>query len=200
MRYWRLFRDGDGFLETGEDVLRQLHFRQRKQEGQGGFRSLVSVDAIHMQPIAAAARFRRVEFESQIVPADEPVKGALRVFVPPEVRGGAIGFQTSRNRGLRLDGLLVEIGARAAARGRIRCCRWAENGPSRTSAIPSASAGPAGRDRAPPVAPLPARSQSRRARASRCRMTTLLQTIASPGERWLRSAPSAGKSVSPGFG
>src|SRR5260370_454622 len=68
-----------------------------------------------MQPIAAAACLGRVEFESEIVPADEPVKGALRMFIPPDVRCGAIGFQTGRDRCLRLNGLLVEIGARAAA-------------------------------------------------------------------------------------
>ena len=94
----------------------KLHLRQRKQKGQGGFGSLVPVDPVYMQPIAAAAGLRRVEFQAQIVPADEPVKGALRLFVPPEVRRGAIGFQTGGDRGLRLDGLLVEIGARAAAR------------------------------------------------------------------------------------
>src|ERR1039457_1337227 len=69
--------------------------------------------SIYMQPIVAAACLGRVEFQSGIVPADEPVKGTLRVFVPPEVRCGAIGFKTSRDRCLRLNGLLVEIGARA---------------------------------------------------------------------------------------
>ena len=112
---WRLLRDGDRFFKTRQYVLRQSHLRQRKQEGQGGFRSLVPVDPIHMQPIAAAACLGRVEFQSEIVPADEPVEGALRLFVPPDVRCGAIGFQTGRDRGLRLNGLLVEIGARAAA-------------------------------------------------------------------------------------
>ena len=67
-----------------------------------------------MQSIAAAAGLGRVELQAEIVPADEPVEGALRLLVPPEVRCGAIGFKTSRDRCLRLDGLLVEIGARAA--------------------------------------------------------------------------------------
>ena len=104
-----------GSLKLVSIFCAKLHLRQRKQEGQGGFRSLVPVDPIHVQPIAAAAGFGRVEFQSEIVPADEPVEGALRLFVPPEVRCGAIGFQTGRDRCLRLDGLLVEIGARAAA-------------------------------------------------------------------------------------
>src|ERR1039458_8453290 len=112
---WGLLRDRDRLLETRQYVLRQLHLRQGKQEGEGRFRSQVPVDPIHMQPIVAAASLGRVEFEAEIVPADEPVKGALRLFVPPEVRCGAVGFQAGRNRCLRLDGLLVEIGARAAA-------------------------------------------------------------------------------------
>src|SRR6266404_5089951 len=74
-----------------------------------------SADPVFMQPIAAAACFGRVEFEPQIVPTDKPVKGALRMFKPPDVRRSAIGFQTGRDRCLRLNGLLVEIGARAAA-------------------------------------------------------------------------------------
>ena len=54
--------DGDRFSETRHHVLRQLHLRQRKQEGQRGFRSLVPVDPIYMQSIAAAAGLGRVEF------------------------------------------------------------------------------------------------------------------------------------------
>ena len=68
-----------------------------------------------MQPVVAAASRGRVEFQAEIVPADKPVEGALGVFVPPEVGSGAIGFQAGRDGGLGLDGLLVEIGASAAA-------------------------------------------------------------------------------------
>ena len=67
------------------------------------------------KPSPAAAALGRVEFQAQIVPAEEPVEGALRLLVPPDVGCGAIGFQAGRDHGLRLDGLLVEIGARAAA-------------------------------------------------------------------------------------
>src|SRR5437016_9902624 len=69
-----------------------------------------------MQSVATAAALGRIQFQAEIVPADEPVEGALRLFVPPDIGGSAIGFQTGRNHGLRLDGLLVKIGARAAAR------------------------------------------------------------------------------------
>src|SRR5207244_9379846 len=68
-----------------------------------------------MQPIATAACFGSAEFQSEIVPADEPVEGALRLLVPPEVRCGAIGFKTGCDHCLRLDGLLVKVGAHAAA-------------------------------------------------------------------------------------
>ncbi len=115
MGVWRLLRDSDRFVKARQHVLRKLHFRQGKQEGQGGFRSLVSVDPIHMQPIAAAPCLGRVKLESEIVPADEPVKSALCLLIPPDVRCGAVGFQTGRDCCLRINGLLVEIGARAAA-------------------------------------------------------------------------------------
>ena len=65
-------------------------------------------------PRAAHRGSRRsggVEFQPQIVPAKEPVEGALRLSVPPWVGRGAVCFQASRNRGVRLDGLLVEVRA-----------------------------------------------------------------------------------------
>jgi hypothetical protein len=80
-----LFFDGERPLEAGQHILRKPHFRQRKQEGQRGFRSLISVDPIYVQPIATATRIGRVEFQAEIVPADEPVEGALSVFVPPGI-------------------------------------------------------------------------------------------------------------------
>jgi hypothetical protein len=56
----------------------------------------------------------RVEFQSEVVPADEPIESPLRLFIPPEVRYSTVGFEESRNRGLRFDRLLVEVGADAA--------------------------------------------------------------------------------------
>ena len=39
----------------------------------------------------------------------------LRLFVPPRIRRGAVGFETGRDHGVRFDGLLVEIRTGAAA-------------------------------------------------------------------------------------
>ena len=44
-----------GLVEDGDGVLHELHFRQREQEGERGFRALVLVDPVHVQGIAAAA-------------------------------------------------------------------------------------------------------------------------------------------------
>ena len=96
-------------------VLYQPHLRQRQQKGQHRFRSLVFVAAVRVQSIAAAARLGGVEFQAEIIPAEEPVEGALRLFIPPQVGRGAVRFQASRDRALRLDGLLVEIRAYAVA-------------------------------------------------------------------------------------
>ena len=169
-----------GSLKLVSMFCAKLHLRQRKQEGQGGFRSLVPVDPIYMQPIAAAAGLGRVEFESEIVPADEPVEGALRVFVPPR-RPMWRDRLPGRPRRLPAPRWAAGRNSRACRRGdRTRCCQSAGSGPSRTSAIPSASAGPEPPLAAPPVVRSPVRSQSRRARASRCRTTVPLRTIASP--------------------
>ena len=59
--------------------------------------------------------FAAVNFQPEIVPAEEPVEGALRLFVPPGIGCGAVGFEAGRDHRLRLDGLLVEVRARAAA-------------------------------------------------------------------------------------
>ena len=41
-------------------------------------------------------------------------KARSRLFVPPDVRRGAIRLQTGRDHGLRLDGLLIEMRASAS--------------------------------------------------------------------------------------
>ena len=75
---------------------------------------MVSVRTVHMQPIQAAAGFRGVEFQAQVVPADEPVKGSLRLLVPPSIGSGSIGRQTRRDSRLSVNRLLIEKGADAA--------------------------------------------------------------------------------------
>jgi len=95
--------------------LYEPHFRLRQQKSQRGFRTLVLVAPVRVQPIAAAAALAGVEFQPQIVPAKEPVEGPLRLSVPPWVGRGTVCFQARRNRGLRLDRLLVELRACAVA-------------------------------------------------------------------------------------
>src|SRR5579872_1616378 len=109
----RLSCNRNHFLKTGQDTLSQTHLRQGKQECKSRLGSLISIDAIYMQPVAAPACFRRVEFQAEVVPAQKPIKCALRVFVPPEVRCSAIGFETGRDSCLSLNGLLIEIRADA---------------------------------------------------------------------------------------
>jgi len=86
-------------------------FRQTTEERQHRFRALVFVAPVRVQTIAATASLRSVQFQPEIVPAEEPVEGALRLFIPPRVGRGAVRCQASRDRGLRLDGLLVEVRA-----------------------------------------------------------------------------------------
>src|SRR6185295_13384455 len=86
----RLF--ADWFLEIGQRVLRELHFGTGQQEGERGFRPLISVDPVHVQSITAAAGSRGVEFESEIVPAEEPVEGAMCLIVPTGVIGRLEGL------------------------------------------------------------------------------------------------------------
>jgi hypothetical protein len=43
-----LIADNNGFLKTRDHVLRAAHFRERKQKSQRRFRTLISVDPVHM--------------------------------------------------------------------------------------------------------------------------------------------------------
>src|SRR6266436_3053824 len=102
-------------VEDGNGILHEPHLGQREQERQGRFRSLVAVDSVHVQRIAAPATVGRIKLQPEIVPAEEPVERALSLLVPPRVGRGSVGFEAGRHHRLRLDGLLVEISARAAA-------------------------------------------------------------------------------------
>lgn len=75
---------------------------------------MIAIGPVYVQAVAATAGFGRVDFQSQIVGANEPIKSALRVLVPPNVGGGAKGFETSRDGSLRFNRLLIEDGSDAA--------------------------------------------------------------------------------------
>ncbi len=62
------------FIEHRDRVLHELHFRQREQEGQRRFGSLVGVDSIHVQRVVAAAGIHGVKFQAEVVPAQEQSK------------------------------------------------------------------------------------------------------------------------------
>src|SRR6185503_11097011 len=94
--------------------------------GQRRFSAMVLVDAIHVKGVPAAAGAVGINLDVEIVPTEEPVKGELRLLVPPPVGCGAIRFKTGRDRCLRLDGLLVEISPCLAARIKPIVADWPE--------------------------------------------------------------------------
>jgi len=79
---------------------------------------LIPIDPIDMQSVEATARPRRVQFQSKVVPADEPIERALRLLVPPRIGCRPVRFQAGRHHGLCLDRLLIEVGARAGRAGK----------------------------------------------------------------------------------
>ena len=111
---WRLF--ANRLLETGERVLQRLHFRQRQQKGQRGFRALILAQPVHMEAVAAAAGAGIIQRQAQIIAAEKPLERAARFRHPEHVAGGVIRLDAGGNGGLRLDGLLVELRAFLAAR------------------------------------------------------------------------------------
>ena len=74
-----------------------------------------------MQPITAPSCLGRVEFESEVVPADEPVEGALRLFIVVEAFRLKVESVMEESRGV-VASARTECGSspihRAVPRGR----------------------------------------------------------------------------------
>ena len=85
---------------------------------------------------------RAVEFLPEIVPTEEPVEGALRLFVPPRVGCGAVRFQASRDGGRAPRWAAGRSPRVRRCADRIRCCRWAAVAHAAKSVRPPASATP----------------------------------------------------------
>ena len=66
---------------------------ERQQESQGGLSSLVLVDAVFLQAVAAAPGLGVVQFQSQVIASKEPLKGDPRLLQPGGVIGRLIGGQ-----------------------------------------------------------------------------------------------------------
>ena len=79
----------------------QLHLTQCEEEREGGLGSLVLVDAVFLEAVAAAAGLGVVEFQAQVVAAQEPLEGEPRLLQPDRVVGGLVGFEAGRNGGDR---------------------------------------------------------------------------------------------------
>ena len=116
-----------GTMGVGASIrcLGVVHFGEGKVEGQGRFGALVFVDAVVVQAVAAAAGAGIVERQAEIVAAQKPLEGALRLARPRSILRGAKGLEAGGDHGLRLHRLLVEVRARAVPLIRSRCCRWA---------------------------------------------------------------------------
>src|SRR5207244_9374353 len=72
-------------------------------------------DAAQVRTVAPTAGPRRVQVQSEIVPADKPVKRMPGLFVPPGIGRGPISLQAGRHHCLCFDRLLIEVGSRTAA-------------------------------------------------------------------------------------
>ena len=95
--------------------MHELHFDQAKEKSKCGFGALIAINAIDVQGIAATAGAGGVKLQTEIVPAEKPIEGVLGVFVPTDIGGGAVSFQTGGDGGVRFDGLLIEVGSGLAA-------------------------------------------------------------------------------------
>ena len=128
-------------MGCGDQVFGVVHFGEGEVEGEDRLGALVFVDAVVVQAVAAAAGGGIVERQAEIVAAEEPLEGALRLARPRSDRGW---------RG-RLRGRRRPWPAPPPAAGRSRparrpadrshCCRWAGSGRPGSSGSRPASAG-----------------------------------------------------------
>src|SRR5262245_32049432 len=99
-----------------DDVLRESHFEERLEKRERRLRAAVLVRSIGVQPVPAGAGRGVVERDAEVVVAEEPVEGAVRLLTPLAVAGRAQRFEGGGDRRLRLHRLLIEARARAGAR------------------------------------------------------------------------------------
>src|SRR5579862_1421894 len=87
---------------------RGLRIKQRHQERERGFRSLVLVDAIRMKSVFASACLGIVERHSEIVLAEEPIEYATGFNPPALLTRHLVCHKTSGDRGAGFNRLLIE--------------------------------------------------------------------------------------------
>src|SRR5690606_19637813 len=74
-------------VEQLERTRQQAHFLEGEEEGQRGFRTLVSVDPIDVQRVETTARGRIVERLAEVIASEEPLERAARLRHPEFVTG-----------------------------------------------------------------------------------------------------------------
>src|ERR1700732_3249195 len=84
-------------------------------ESEGGFRALILVYAVLMQRVATTTCARIVEWLTEIVAIEKPVKAAARSPVPARIPSQRVGFNASGNHCVGFQWLLIEMGALGAA-------------------------------------------------------------------------------------
>ena len=86
----------------------RAHFQKGEQETQAGFGALVFVNSIRMQAIAATAGFRIIEWQSELILIEVPIKDPPGVVRPQVVSGGALRFEAGCNHCASFHRLLIE--------------------------------------------------------------------------------------------
>src|SRR5205085_1690294 len=89
----------------------ELQLGKRQQERQGGLCSLILVDAVLLEAVAAAAGDGIVNLQPEVIVAQVPVEGVPGLLEPIAAVRGTVRRQTRRDRSVGIDRLLVEDGA-----------------------------------------------------------------------------------------
>ena len=105
------------FRDIAAGARELANFRKTEQVGDDGLAAPVLVGAVGMQSVATAARFEIDQRRRQIIGAEKPRKGALRIDLPFGVAVGAPRREAGRDRRGRLQRLLIE------RRGAASACR-----------------------------------------------------------------------------
>ena len=91
------------------------HFCARQMKSESGFGALILVYSVLMQRVATTTRARIVEWLTEIVAIEKPVKAAARSPMPARIPSQRVRFHASGNHSVGFQWLLIDLGALGAS-------------------------------------------------------------------------------------
>ena len=96
-------------VELGIGLFKAEHLNLRKVEGKARFRALVFIEMVLQESVTTTSCGGIVDGKPQVVAPKEPLEATSRGLAPLRITRDQKCFHTSRDHGVCLQGLLVEV-------------------------------------------------------------------------------------------